>query len=309
MSPTGGERDSGNGRPHVLILGGGFAGLCAARALAGTPVRLTLIDRKNHHLFQPLLYQVATAGLAAPSIAEPIRRVLRKQKNATVLLGEARSIDVERQAVLVDDEELGYDYLIVATGSESHYSGHDEWQKTAPGLKSVEDAFEIRRRVLLAFEAAERERDPALRREWLTFVIVGGGPTGVELAGALREIATRTLASDFRHFDSRSTRVVLLDAANRILPSFPERLSVRAAEMLRSRGVEIRTGASVTRIDEGGVEIRGGEPFRRANRPLGRWSLRISVGREPRGSARPGRAGARRTGSVDPGTSRGARHG
>ena len=167
MSPTGGERDSGNGRPHVLILGGGFAGLYAARALAGTPVRLTLIDRKNHHLFQPLLYQVATAGLAAPSIAEPIRRVLRKQKNATVLLGEARSIDVERQAVLVDDEELGYDYLIVATGSESHYSGHDEWQKTAPGLKSVEDAFEIRRRVLLAFEAAERERDPALRREWL----------------------------------------------------------------------------------------------------------------------------------------------
>lgn len=245
----------GNGLPHVVILGGGFGGLYAARSLDGAPVRVTLVDRRNHHLFQPLLYQVATAGLAAPSIAEPIRRILRKQENVTVLLGEARHVDVERCRVRVDDEELEYDFLIVATGSDNSYFGHDEWAAHAPGLKSVEDAFEIRRRVLLAFEAAEREPDPDRRAEWLTFVIVGGGPTGVELAGALREIATQTLARDFRNFDPRETRVVLVDAADRLLPPFPESLSSAAASMLEGRGVEIRTSAMVTGIDDDGVRI------------------------------------------------------
>jgi NADH dehydrogenase len=239
--------------PHVVIIGGGFAGLYAARALGRAPVRVTLVDRRNHHLFQPLLYQVATAALAAPDVAAPIRKVLRRQTNATVLLAEARAIDVERRRVVLADGELAYDQLIVATGSTHAYFGHDEWARFAPGLKGLEDALEIRRRLLVAFETAEREADPAARKPWLTFVVIGAGPTGVELAGAMREIAQRTLARDFRNFDPRETRVVLLDAAPRVLPSFPEELSASARALLERRGVEVRTGAAVTAIDAQGV--------------------------------------------------------
>ena len=248
-------------RPHVVIVGGGFGGLYAARALADAPVRVTLVDRRNHHLFQPLLYQVATAGLAAPQIASPIREVLRRQANVTVLLGDVRAIDPAKRRVVLGDGELFYDALIVAAGSTTSYFGNDEWEEHAPGLKSVEDAFEIRRRVLLAFEAAERETDEAVRRAWLTFVIVGAGPTGVELAGALRDIAQRTLARDFRNFDTRETRVVLLDALDRVLPPFPEELSAKARVLLEKRGVEVKTGAKVTNIDAGGVDLEGGERY------------------------------------------------
>lgn len=206
--------------PHVVILGGGFGGLAAARGLAGAPVRITLVDRANHHLFQPLLYQVATAALAAPAIAEPIRAILRRQRNVTVFLGEARSVDVKGRAVLLADGVLSYDFLVLATGATHAYFGHDDWARFAPGLKTVADAFEMRRRVLLAFEAAERESDPVRRSALLTFVVVGGGATGVELAGALAEIARRTLARDFRNFDPASARVLLLEGAERVLPPF-----------------------------------------------------------------------------------------
>lgn len=244
----------GEAQPHVVILGGGFAGLYAARSLKRQPVRVTLVDRRNHHLFQPLLYQVATAGLAASEIAEPIRKIVRRQRNATVLLGDALRIDPERRRVVLRDGELGYDRLIVATGSTHNYFGHDEWAEHAPGLKSLEDAFEIRRRVLLAFEHAERESDPERRRSFLTFVVVGAGATGVELAGALREIAQRTLARDFRRFDPRETRVILIDAADRVLPGFPDKLSRRAREMLERLGVEVRTDCPVTDVGPDGVK-------------------------------------------------------
>lgn len=243
--------------PHVLIVGGGFAGLYAARALRRAPVRVTLVDRRNHHLFQPLLYQVATAGLSAPDVAEPIRRILRRQRNVTVLLGEVERVEPEARAVVVDGERLGYDALVLAPGATHDYFGHEEWAADAPGLKSVEDAFEIRRRMLLAFEAAERESDPERRRRHLTFAIVGAGPTGVELAGAIREIAQRTLAHDFRNFRPEETRVVLLDAADRVLPTFPERLSGPARRLLEARGVEVKTGALVTALDAHGVTAGG----------------------------------------------------
>ncbi len=242
-------------RPHVVILGGGFGGLYAARALAGAPVRVTLVDRRNHHLFQPLLYQVATAALAAPDVAAPIRRILRRQENATVLLAEAGAVDTVERRVVLDEADLAYDYLVVATGMEHSYFGNDAWAEHAPGLKTIEDAFEVRRRVFLAFEHAEREPDAERRTPWLTFAVIGAGPTGVELAGALREIATRTLTRDFRNFDPAETRVVLVDLADRVLPTFPERLSERAAEMLRERGIELRLGSRVTGIDERGVTL------------------------------------------------------
>ncbi len=241
--------------PRVVVVGGGFAGLYAARALRRAPVRVTVVDRRNHHLFQPLLYQVATAALAAPDVAAPIRRVLRRQANATVYLAEVARFDPERRRVELRDGALDYDYLIVAAGVENHYFGHPEWERHAPGLKSLDDAVEIRRRMLLAFEAAERETDAARRRVWLSFVVVGGGPTGVELAGAIREIAMRTLARDFRNFDPRETRVILVDAAPRLLPAFPEKLSERARRMLEARAVEVRTGVTVTAVDAGGVSL------------------------------------------------------
>jgi NADH dehydrogenase len=243
--------------PHVIIIGGGFAGLSAARKLGRARVRVTLVDRRNHHLFQPLLYQVATAGLSGPDIAAPIRNVLKRQWNTTVLLGEVRAIDVERSVVNIDGGELSYDWLIVAAGATNSYFGHEEWQAHAPGLKTLEDALQVRKRVLLAYEAAEREPDERRRKTWLTFVIVGGGPTGVELAGALAEIAQHTLARNFRNFDPSNTRIVLLDRAT-LLASMPAKLQAAAERSLLERGVEVRLGHNVEHIAEDHV-IVGGE--------------------------------------------------
>src|SRR3954451_7647740 len=214
--------------PHrVVVVGGGFAGLYAARSLGIDPeVRLTLVDRRNFHLFQPLLYQVATGALSPGDIAQPLRSILRRQKNTTVLLGEAVGIDpVNRRVLMSDGGPIEYDSLIVATGARHAYFGHDEWESLAPGLKTVEDANEIRRRILIAFEAAEREADPIRRQEWMTFVVVGGGPTGVELAGALGEIANDTLRNDFRSINPPDAQILLLEALDRILPQYPESLS------------------------------------------------------------------------------------
>jgi NADH dehydrogenase len=236
-------------RPHVLILGGGFGGLYAARGLKDAPVRVTVIDRRNHHLFQPMLYQVATAALNPSDIASPIRAILHKQKNVEVLLAEAVHVNTsKREVLLADGDHLVYDYLIVATGARHSYFGHDEWETFAPGLKSLEDALEIRNRALLAFEQAEREPGPALQQAYLTFVVVGGGPTGVELAGALAEVKNFTLRRDFRHINPQSASVILIEAGPRILPSYPEKLSERAALELRRLGVEVRTGTMVRDI-------------------------------------------------------------
>jgi NADH dehydrogenase len=245
--------DEGPALPHVVILGGGFGGLAAARGLAGAPVRVTLVDRRNHHLFQPLLYQVATAGLSAPSIAAPLRQMLRRQANVTVLLDEARDVDLVARRVRFAGETRDYDFLVVATGATHAYFGHDEWARWAPGLKTLDDAFAIRRRVLLAFERAEREDDPAQRQPWLNFVVVGGGPTGVELAGTLAEIARHTLPREFRRSDPRRARVLLVEAGPRLLAAFDPTLSAKAQRQLERLGVEVRTGTAVTSIDGGGV--------------------------------------------------------
>ncbi|HEV8457435.1 MAG TPA: NAD(P)/FAD-dependent oxidoreductase [Methylomirabilota bacterium] len=250
-----------SGIPHVVIVGGGFGGLNAARALARRPVRVTLLDRRNYHLFQPLLYQVASAALSPADIATPLRSILRKAANVSVLLAEAETIDLTNRRLVLDQGELGYDALILAAGAGHSYFGHDDWELLAPGLKTLEDALEIRRRVLLAFEAAERESDGAERRALLTFVIVGAGPTGVELAGALAEIARETIARDFRAIDPRQARVILLEGGPRILPSFPEALSKRAQMALSRLGVEVRTGSMVTRITPDAVWL-GGEQIR-----------------------------------------------
>jgi NADH dehydrogenase len=244
--------------PRVVILGCGFGGLFAARALRGAPVDITVLDRTNHHLFQPLLYQVATAGLAAPAVAEPIRRILARQKNTTVLYGEARRVDLAaRKVVLENGEEIAYDRLILATGVTDSYFGHDDWRAHAPGLKTLEDAFDIRRRILLAFEHAEREADPAKRAVWLTFVVIGAGATGVEMAGTLAEIARHTLTGEFRRFDPRNTRVVLVEAAERVLPPYTPDLSERARLQLERLGVTVWLGKRVTGIDERGVQLGG----------------------------------------------------
>jgi len=238
-----------------VILGGGFAGLNAARALRREPVEVVLIDRRNHHLFQPLLYQVATAALNPSDIAQPIRKILRTQRNAGVALAEARAIDPARKVVTLADGELPFDFLVVATGATHSYFGHPEWERHAPGLKTLEDALAIRRRVLLAYEAAERETDEARQSAWLTFVVVGGGPTGVELAGALAEIARQGLRDDFRRIDPRRARVILIEAGPRILPGFPERLSHSAVAQLARLGAEVLTGSAVTSIDPEGVTL------------------------------------------------------
>jgi NADH:ubiquinone reductase (H+-translocating) len=247
--------------PRVVIVGGGFGGLNAARGLAHAPVRVTVIDRSNHHLFQPLLYQVATAGLSPADISTPIRFILRRQRNAEVKMAEVTGVDVARHRVLIADRAVSYDYLVVATGAHHSYFGHDNWEPYAPGLKSVVDATTLRRKVLLAFEAAELERDSAKRRDLLTFVIVGGGPTGVELAGAIAELAHKALAHDFRHFDPASARILLVEAGPRILPAFPEPLARSAHRKLERLGVEVRTSAAVEDIDAQEVLIAG-QPLR-----------------------------------------------
>jgi NADH dehydrogenase len=245
--------------PHVVILGGGFGGLNAARTLKRAPVRVTVIDRRNHHLFQPLLYQVATAALNPSDIAQPIRRVLRRQKNAEVLLAEAVAIDRANKQVKLGDGVIDYDYLVVATGATHAYFGHDDWAACAPALKTIEDALVIRRRVLSAYEAAEREGDAAVQQSLLTFVVVGGGPTGVELAGALAEISRRVLQRDFRRIDPSRARIVLVEAGPRLLPTMHADSSERARRQLERLGAEVKLAVPVTAVDEQGVTLGGGE--------------------------------------------------
>jgi NADH:ubiquinone reductase (H+-translocating) len=241
--------------PRVVIVGGGFGGLYAAKALRRAPVEVTIVDRRNHHVFQPLLYQVAMAALSPGDIASPIRWILRRQKNAEVLLAEATGVDLENRRLRLKDGTLDYDFLIIATGATHAYFGHDEWRRLAPGLKTLEDALEIRRRVLLAFERAERESDGVKRTALLTFVVIGGGPTGVEMAGALAEISRQSLARDFRHFDPGSAKILLLEGGPSILAAFPEDLRASALHDLRKLGVDVRTNSIVTAVAPGVVSI------------------------------------------------------
>ncbi len=294
--------------PRVVIVGGGFGGLNAARELARARVDVTLVDRRNHHLFQPLLYQVATAALNPSDIAMPIRRILRSQRNAEVLLAEARSVDLVAKEVFLDEGTAPYDYLIVATGARHSYFGREGWSQFAPGLKSIGDALEIRRRVLSAFEFAEREKDASLREAWLTFVIVGAGPTGVELSGALCEIAQHALARDFRHINPAQARVILLEGSDRVLPPYTPALSEKARKQLARLGVDVRTGQKVT----GDRRRRGGRrerTHRDAYGALGRGCRRLRVRSRARRAARPGRARPRRARPLDCRPSRGVRRG
>ena len=265
---------------QVVILGAGFGGLAAAKALARAPCELTVIDRRNYHLFQPLLYQVATAALSPAEIAGPIRSILGRQKNVRVLMGKATGIDVERRSVmLASGQVVPYDFLIVATGARHAYFGHDEWEPYAPGLKKIEDATEIRRRILTAFELAEIEADESVRRAQLTFVVVGGGPTGVEMAGAIAELARWALAKDFRSIDPRDSQVLLIEAGPRLLPAFPPTLSEAARAALQRLGVEVRLGHAVEHCDRLGVRIAGTQVAARtiiwaagvAASPAGKW--------------------------------------
>ena len=283
-----------NDLPHVVVVGGGFGGLYAARVLAGKPVRVTLLDRRNHHLFQPLLYQVATAALNASDIAAPLRSVLRHAKNITVLMAQVDRVDLADRCLVLDRGEIRYDAVILAVGASHSYFGHEDWEQYAPGLKSLEDALEIRRRVLLAYELAEREHDAAEREALLTFVVVGGGPTGVELAGALAEIARRTIARDFRSIDPTAARVLLLEGGPRVLAAFPEPLSRRAQESLERIGVEVRTRSVVTQVTADAVWL-GGEQIRTrtvlwaagvAASPLNR-TLGVALDRSGRVSVEP----------------------
>ena len=243
--------------PRVVIIGGGFGGLEAAKHLGNKPVGVTLIDRTNYHLFQPLLYQVATAALSPADIAAPIRGVLSKYENIEVVLAEAQEVDLGARVVWTPDRPFQYDYLIVATGSRHSYFGHDEWEKLAPGLKSLEDAVEIRRRILMAFEFAEKTNDPEARAAAMNFVIIGGGPTGVEMAGAIAEIARETLAKDFRHIDPSTARVILVEGDKRVLSGYPEDLSASAQKQLEELGVEVITGTHATNLTENGLEVAG----------------------------------------------------
>jgi NADH:ubiquinone reductase (H+-translocating) len=242
-------------KPHVVIVGGGFGGLEAAKLLTKEAVRVTVIDRTNHHLFQPLLYEVATAALSPADIAAPIRGILGRCPNTEVILAEVKSVNVETKTVNLGDQEISYDYLILATGSRHSYFGHDEWEKLAPGLKSLEDAVEIRRRLLLAFEYAEKITDEAAKAAAMTFVIIGGGPTGVEMAGAIAEIARYTLDKDFKHIDPSSARVVLVEGDQRIISGFHEDLSAKAMAQLKELGVEVRTGIHAKNLTEAGLEV------------------------------------------------------
>jgi len=242
-------------KPRVVIVGGGFGGLSAAKALAKAPFDIALIDRTNHHLFQPLLYQVATAGLSPADIAAPIRHVLNDQPNVKVMLGDVSGVDVSRKEVIADERRVPYDYLVIATGARHAYFGHDDWAAVAPGLKTLDDATALRRRILLAFERAETENNADERARLLTFVVIGGGPTGVEMAGAIAELAKRALASDFRSIDPRSARIILVEAAPRVLTPFDETLSEAARHALTQLGVEVRTGAAVTDCNADGIRL------------------------------------------------------
>jgi NADH dehydrogenase len=246
------------GRPHVVIVGGGFGGLTCAQGLRRANVRVTVVDRLNHHLFQPLLYQVATAGLSPAQIAAPIRAVLSRQRNATVVMAEVTGLDPGRRLIHLADGEMAYDVLVLAAGAQTSWFGNDEWMHVAPGLKTIEDALEIRERFLEAFERAERMSDPAAQEPDLTFVIVGGGPTGVEMAGAVREIALHRVPRDFRHVDTTTARIILVEAMDRLLPAgYDERLCRRAERDLRELGVEVRLGTRVTGVDPEGVDLEG----------------------------------------------------
>jgi NADH dehydrogenase len=267
-----------SGRSKVIIVGGGFGGLCAAQALKSAPVDVTLIDRHNYHLFQPLLYQVATGSLSPGEIAAPLRNVLSRQKNTRVLLGEVRDIDpLSKNVLLADGASFEYDWLIVAAGSQSAYYGHEDWREWAPSLKSVEEAVNVRHKILYAFEVAERIDDPVQRRAWLTFVIVGAGPTGVELAGAIAEIARQTLKNDFRSIDPKEAQIILMDGAPRVLPTFPEDLAQKAARALAKLGVEVRTGVMVKDIDKEGLNIQTHDGMKRLEARSVIWAGGVSV--------------------------------
>lgn len=272
------DRTVSGAAPHrVVIVGGGFGGLTAARALRRAPVEITLVDRRNFHLFQPLLYQVATGALSPANIAAPLRWILRRQQNCTVLMGDVVGFDVANRRVLLADGDLPYDTLIAAAGARHSYFGHDDWERLAPGLKTVEDGTEIRRRLLVAFEVAERETDPKRRAAWLHFVIVGGGPTGVELAGALAGMARYTLKRDFRHINPADATIVLVEAADRVLTSFPADLSGKAAESLRELGVTVRAGTKVTEIHPDYVVLDGGGSSERLATQTVLWAAGVQA--------------------------------
>jgi NADH dehydrogenase len=283
----------------VVIVGGGFGGLQVAKALRGAPVEITLVDRRNHHLFQPLLYQVATGGLSPANIAAPLRALFRKQRNCRVLLAEAVDVDPIHKRVFFSDGAMDYDILVLAAGACNHYFGHPEWEKWAPGLKSVEDALEIRKRVYLAFEAAEREPDEDERRAWLTFVVVGAGPTGVELAGTLAEIARHTLREDFRRIDPAESRFVLVDAMERVLPSYPPALSDAAQHALKSLGVIVRTSGMVTRIDGEGLAVMVGDSEEKIRARTVLWAAGVKASPLGQTIARRTRANLERMGRVE----------
>ncbi|MCW3014447.1 MAG: FAD-dependent pyridine nucleotide-disulfide oxidoreductase [Solirubrobacterales bacterium] len=302
-SAENGAAPASAGRHRVAIVGAGFGGLFAAKALRRADVDVTVIDRTNHHLFQPLLYQVATGILAEGDIAPPIRYVLRRQRNATVMLGEVQRIDLDERRLVVDTlgrpSEVPYDSLILATGADQSYFGHPEFAQHAPGMKTIDDALELRARIFGAFELAEREPDPEVRRAWLTFVVVGAGPTGVELAGQIAELAHRSLCDDFRRIDPADARVVLLDAAATILPPFPESLQRRAARDLERRGVEIHLGATVTGVDERGIDTSSEDPrARRIEAATKVWAAGVQASSLGRVVAEGAGAGIDRTGRV-----------
>lgn len=262
---------------HVIVIGGGFGGLYVAKVLGNSPVKVTIIDKRNFHLFQPLLYQVATGGLSPGDIASPIRAVLNRYKNIWVITAEVVDIDPNGQKVILRDGEITYDTLIVATGASHHYFGNEQWAQEAPGLKTVEDALEIRRRVFLAFETAERETDPEIRRAWMRFIIVGGGPTGVELAGALGELACTTLKDDFRNINTSESEITLLEGANRILPTYPPDLSAKAQKALSQLCVNVQTQTMVTDIRDGIVTTRSGNKIERIKAQTILWAAGVKA--------------------------------